>query len=103
MCVDPEAARLGVRTGLQGNSVNKASVQNNSDMSGNDSMLYVGRASTIGRSGKFSNYGNPFKAIQLKTTIRFAITFLASWRFSSSLFSRIKININLVNGYRHVC
>lgn len=52
MCVDPETVRLGTRTGLPGNGVNKASVQNNSDMSANDSLLYVGRASTIGRSGK---------------------------------------------------
>lgn len=46
-------ARLGSRAGLQLNGAHKL-VQNNSDVSGNDSTLYVGRASANARSGTFN-------------------------------------------------
>lgn len=52
VCLDPEIAEAQARGGLQRNGLNKV-LQNNSDVSGNDSTLYVGRASTIGRSGEY--------------------------------------------------
>lgn len=54
VCLDPDAADLQGRDGLQRNGISKV-LQNNSDVSGNDSTLYVGRASTLGRSGECTN------------------------------------------------
>jgi hypothetical protein len=50
-CMPSESIRTRTKT-TQKNGIHKI-VQNNSDVSCNESTIYIGRQSTIGRSGKF--------------------------------------------------
>lgn len=79
VCLDPEIAEAQARGGLQRNGLNKV-LQNNSDVSGNDSTLYVGRASTIGRSGEY------FQIFYFsRSTFMFSILLLMTLQLSRSI------------------